>query len=182
MIHEWSHLARGDVWRWRLSTIVGIVFFYQPLFWWLRRQLRLCQDYLADSHAAASPYPMAGEGPGEGAADSTAREDYAQFLVSLAHRRLGLPGTLALSVGDGRSNLYRRVTMLLANRQPLMQHLRWSRRIAIAATAIALIARPGLHHPINLRRRAVVRQARGANRGNRQIAGPAIVVEINSGR
>ena len=155
LIHEWSHLSRGDVWRWRLSTIVGIVFFYQPLFWWLRRQLRLCQDYLADSHAAtasapsaladpttspSSPSPLAGEGRGEGVSISTAHEDYAQFLVSLAHRRLGLPGTLALSVGDGRSNLYRRVQMLLENRQPLAQHLRWPRRIAIAVAAIALIA------------------------------------------
>jgi beta-lactamase regulating signal transducer with metallopeptidase domain len=142
LIHEWSHLARGDVWRWRLSTLVGILFFYQPLFWILRRQLRLCQDYLADSHAAtsSSPSPLAGEGRGEGDSASTAREDYAQFLVSLAHRRLGLPGTLALSIGDGRSNLYRRVQMLLENRQPLAQHLRWPRRFAIAATAIALIA------------------------------------------
>ena len=72
LLHEWSHLARGDVRRWRLSTIVGILFFYQPLFWWLRRQQRLCQDFLADSHAAASPSPW-GEGGGEGAAASTAR-------------------------------------------------------------------------------------------------------------
>ena len=141
LLHEWSHLARGDVWRWRLSTIVGILFFYQPLFWWLRRQQRLCQDFLADSHAAtaSSPSPSTGEGRGEGAATSTAREDYAQFLVNLAHRRLGLPA-LALSIGDGRSNLYRRVRMLLENRQPLAQHLRWPRRIAIAAAAIAMIA------------------------------------------
>ena len=125
LVHEWSHLARGDVLRWRLSTCVNMLFFYQPLAWWLRRQLRLCQDYLADSHAAG---------------EAAAREDYAQFLVSLAHRRLGLPGTLALSVGDGRSNLYRRVTMLLENRQPLAQHLRWPRRLAIATAAIALIA------------------------------------------
>ena len=125
LVHEWSHLARGDVWRWRLSTGVNMLFFYQPLAWWLRRQLRLCQDYLADSHAAG---------------EAAVHEDYAQFLVSLAHRRLGLPGTLALSVGDGRSNLYRRVQMLLENRQPLAQHLRWPRRLAIAVAAIALIA------------------------------------------
>jgi beta-lactamase regulating signal transducer with metallopeptidase domain/5-hydroxyisourate hydrolase-like protein (transthyretin family)/protocatechuate 3,4-dioxygenase beta subunit len=125
LIHEWSHLGRGDVWRWRLSTVVGILFFYQPLFWWLRRQQRLCQDYLADSQAAGQ---------------SAAREDYAKFLVNLAHCRLGLPGALALSVGDGRSNLYRRVLMLLENRQPLAQHLRRARALTIAAAAIAIIA------------------------------------------
>ena len=136
LVHEWSHLARGDVWRWRLSTCVNMLFFYQPLAWWLRRQLRLCQDYLADSHAAG---------------EAAAREDYAQFLVSLAHRRLGLPGTLALSVGDGRSNLYRRVQMLLENRQPLAQHLRWPAPIGNRHRGHRT-DRPVLRHPLDLRR------------------------------
>ena len=49
--------------------------FYQPLFWWLRRQLRLCQDYLADDRAAAL----------------ASAEDYAAYLVRLARaHRTGL--------------------------------------------------------------------------------------------
>ncbi|HJZ56604.1 MAG TPA: M56 family metallopeptidase, partial [Gemmataceae bacterium] len=92
LTHEWSHVERGDVRRWYLVTFAQIVLFYQPLFWWLRRQLRLSQDYLADARAAAQ------------ADDPT---DYAEYLVTLARRRLGVPG-LALGITDRRSNLTRR--------------------------------------------------------------------------
>src|SRR5581483_10894674 len=51
LAHEWSHVERGDSWRWYLAGMAQFLFFYQPLFWWLRRQLRLCQDYLADARA-----------------------------------------------------------------------------------------------------------------------------------
>ena len=53
LAHEWSHVERRDAWAWNLASVAGFVLFHQPLFWWLRRQLRLCQDYLADDQAAA---------------------------------------------------------------------------------------------------------------------------------
>ena len=68
LAHEWSHVERRDWWAWNLAALAGAVLFYQPLFWWLRRQLRLCQDYLADDRAAALGSP----------------EDYAAYLVRLA--------------------------------------------------------------------------------------------------
>ena len=68
LAHEWSHVEKRDAWAWNLACLAGLVLFYQPLFWWLRRQLRLCQDYLADARAVAA-----------GSA-----EDYAAFLVRLA--------------------------------------------------------------------------------------------------
>src|SRR5207302_8833930 len=52
LAHEWSHVERRDAWTWHLASLAGLLFFYQPLFWWLRRQLRLCQDFLADACAA----------------------------------------------------------------------------------------------------------------------------------
>ena len=85
-----------DAWTWNLACLAGLVLFYQPLFWWLRRQLRLCQDYLADARAAAA-----------GSA-----EDYAAFLVRLARIRRSAPAVPALGIGDRRSNLYRRIIML----------------------------------------------------------------------
>jgi beta-lactamase regulating signal transducer with metallopeptidase domain len=106
LAHEWSHVERRDVWTWNLATLGQFFFFYQPLYWWLRRQLRLCQDYLADARAAAQ------------AADA---EDYAEYLVSLARRPLGGPIPATLGMGDRRSNLYRRVLMLIHNREPLEQ-------------------------------------------------------------
>ncbi len=98
--------------------------FYQPLFWWLRRQLRLCQDYLADDRAAAIGSP----------------EDYAAYLVRLARARqsgLALP---ALGVGDRRSNLYRRVVMLSQDREPWERRCRTPGAWPPALVAVVVIA------------------------------------------
>src|SRR5205085_1321511 len=103
--------------------LVQLLFFYQPLFWWLRRQLRLCQDYLADARAA------------EQAAEA---EDYAAYLVALARRRLAAPAA-ALGIGDRRSHLYRRVTMLLETRQPLERRCLAPWSLAAAGAALALL-------------------------------------------
>ena len=112
LAHEWSHVERRDAWAWNLACLAGLVLFYQPLFWWLRRQLRLCQDYLADARAAAA-----------GSA-----EDYAAFLVRLARVRRSGPAVPALGIGDRRSNLYRRVIMLVQDHEPLERRCRaaWS--------------------------------------------------------
>jgi beta-lactamase regulating signal transducer with metallopeptidase domain len=37
LAHEWSHVEQGDAWAWYLACLAGIVLFYQPLSWWLRR-------------------------------------------------------------------------------------------------------------------------------------------------
>ncbi len=126
LAHEWSHVERGDLWRWNLATLAQPFFFYQPLFWWLRWQLRLCQDYLADARAA------------EQAAET---EDYAAYLVALAARRHSGPA-LALGIGDHRSNLYRRITMLLQTCQPLERRCvpRWTLGTALTALLLLIAA------------------------------------------
>ena len=131
LAHEWSHVERRDARAWNLTAIAGMVLFYQPLFWWLRRQLRLCQDYLADDRAASAGSP----------------EDYAAYLVRLARdpgraSRAGLP---ALGVLDHPSNLSRRVAMLINDRAPLEHRcpMSWSLGTA-AATVLAILVAAGL--------------------------------------
>ena len=126
LAHEWSHVERRDAWAWNLACLAGLVLFYQPLFWWLRRQLRLCQDYLADDRAAAA-----------GSA-----EDYAAFLVRLARVRRSAPAVPALGIGDRRSNLYRRVVMLVQDHEPLERRCRaaWSLSAATAAAVVIVVA------------------------------------------
>jgi beta-lactamase regulating signal transducer with metallopeptidase domain len=52
LAHEAAHLASKDArGRW-IAAAFQVVFYYQPLFWWLRRHLQLCQEYLADAQAA----------------------------------------------------------------------------------------------------------------------------------
>jgi beta-lactamase regulating signal transducer with metallopeptidase domain/protocatechuate 3,4-dioxygenase beta subunit len=124
LAHEWSHVERRDIWTWHLAAIAQFLFFYQPLFWWLRRQLRLCQDYLADARAAEQ---------------AAMAEDYADYLVGLARRRLGAPVPLALGIADRRSNLYRRIIMLINNRQPLERRCRWLWTLAVTLGAAVLL-------------------------------------------
>jgi beta-lactamase regulating signal transducer with metallopeptidase domain len=94
--HELTHLRRHDAWSCLLFGVAQPVFFYLPWFWWLRRQVRLCQEYVADAAAAELPEPV---------------EDYAQFLLGLTMAPavpVGATGVLGNS-----SDLFRRVTMLL---------------------------------------------------------------------
>src|SRR4029077_6399856 len=93
LAHEWSHVERRDSWAWNLALVSGFALFYQPLFWWLRRQLRLCQDFLADDRAAGLGSP----------------ENYAAYLVALARCRIVDTSLPALGIGDRRSNLHRRI-------------------------------------------------------------------------
>ena len=66
LAHEWTHIERHDFRAWFVAGLARVLFFYQPLMWWLRRQLRLCQDFVADAQASRqAPQP----------------EDYAEFLT-----------------------------------------------------------------------------------------------------
>ncbi len=103
LAHEWAHVARHDFRAWLLAGLARALFFYQPLVWWLRRQLRLCQDFLADAQAAGQASQV---------------EDYAEFLTALAAKEKWRPAALGLGMRPGKSELYRRVIMLLKN-QPL---------------------------------------------------------------
>lgn len=94
--HELTHLSRRDPWSCWAFGMAQAVYFYLPWFWWLKRQVRLCQEFVADAAAAAQ---------GRWA------DEYAQFLVSLARSPAAPVG--AMGVIGNKSDLYRRITMLL---------------------------------------------------------------------
>lgn len=125
LAHELSHVERGDFGNVVLALIAQLVCFYQPLFWWLRRQMNLCQDFLADSRAAHT---------------TGTAEDYAEFLVGLATSRWqpGLPATLGIR--DSKSHLSHRVIQLLETSEPLQPHC--GRRVAVGSvlSAVAFLA------------------------------------------
>lgn len=125
LAHEWSHVRRRDALGLWLTAAVRLVCFYQPAFWWLRRQLILSQDYLADSFAA-------------GGGDEESRAGYAEFLVSLARRRAAAAPTAALGIGDRPSNLSRRVRMLVGSPLPVAERGRSWVLGSIAAGALLL--------------------------------------------
>src|SRR5262249_34282879 len=124
LTHEWSHVERSDLARWYLANLVSVLFWWQPLAWWLRRQLRLDQDYLADALAAQ----QAGE-----------PEDYATYLVTLARCSLQRPIPAALAISGRRSNLSRRVLMLLSSPVPLRNRCPGPWNLTLALAMLALV-------------------------------------------
>jgi hypothetical protein len=98
--HELTHLRRRDAWSALLFGLAQAVYFFVPWFWRLRREARLCQEYVADAHAAES-----------------APADYAQFLLRWA--RSGRLPAGAAGVSGGSSDLFRRIAMLLHQSSPV---------------------------------------------------------------
>jgi beta-lactamase regulating signal transducer with metallopeptidase domain len=101
--HEWAHIRNGDL-RWlALTRLLNIALFAQPLFWWLRREIRADQEALADAAASA----ICGDG----------RVAYAETLVGWArsaHRaHTGALAAAALALWERPSMLRRRVRLLL---------------------------------------------------------------------
>src|SRR5262249_8432124 len=55
--HELTHLRRGDAVTSLLFGLARVLFYVLPWYWWLRRQVRLCQEYVADAAATEQGEP-----------------------------------------------------------------------------------------------------------------------------
>ncbi|MBL8825050.1 MAG: hypothetical protein JNJ77_20850 [Planctomycetia bacterium] len=124
LAHELTHLRRRDAWGCLLLALGGAFYFHVPWYWWMKRHVRLAQEYLAD--AAAVKFSSAVE--------------YAQYLVSLTScsSRPTLASSQATGVFETPSDLYRRVHMLLHQRSVLERGTpRWW-TVTAAASFLAL--------------------------------------------
>ncbi len=101
IVHELAHLARRDHWIGWLELTVSCAWWWNPVFWYVRRQLHDNAELACDAWAAAL-FP-------EG------KRDYARALVDLAERDLlQTAAGPALGVGDGSRKLFeRRLVMIL---------------------------------------------------------------------
>lgn len=96
--HEHAHVERHDAISWILTNVVRAIVFPQPVYWWIRRQIRLSQEFIADSRAAQSGLSVA---------------DYAQMLVDLSvHQGYRPHACQAVGAFRSRSDLYRRIQVL----------------------------------------------------------------------
>jgi RNA polymerase sigma-70 factor (ECF subfamily) len=134
LAHEWSHIARGDLRSWQLCTLLGWLYFHQPLYWHLRRRLYANQDYLADAAAAER---------GETA------EDYAEFLTSSAWGVVSPALATGLGIGGRDSDLHRRILMLVQRGVPLERKcprgwnvVAWPLAVMLVAAAACLLPGP----------------------------------------
>ncbi|HLW67380.1 MAG TPA: M56 family metallopeptidase [Gemmataceae bacterium] len=126
--HELAHLERGDLHTGLWLALAQILYFPLPWFWWLRGQITLAQEFVADASAAAV---------------TNRTDDYASFLLELS-RRLALPrcrNAAATGVLGKPSDLYRRIAMLLNHPQGVERRCPrgWTMLAAGGFLAIALV-------------------------------------------
>jgi beta-lactamase regulating signal transducer with metallopeptidase domain len=125
LAHEWAHIRHGDLWLLALERLLLPLLAWHPLFWWLRRGVRLDQELLADAAAAGSE-------PAE----------YAEALLVWAKdAKQPRHGLVALAMWEHPSTLSRRVAMLLDPRRPVAGRIsRWYWAAAAGAILPALAA------------------------------------------
>jgi len=141
LLHELAHVERGDPWAGLAGSLAQALWFPWPQAWWVRAQLRLDQEFLADRRAAAD-FGTAGT--------------YAASLVDLADPGAGPPSapapapapattpatTPARAPASPGSDFVRRVLMLVRCPFPVEDRppLWWRRALPPAAVLGVLIA------------------------------------------
>jgi beta-lactamase regulating signal transducer with metallopeptidase domain len=124
--HELAHVRRGDHWVAWLELSAGIVWWWNPLFWLVRRRLRETAEMACDAVAIS--------------ANPESRREYAELLLELsAGFKTGAPApVLAVSAGTP-SSFERRLSMILSDR--VSGKMSWWG--LLAAILFALVALPG---------------------------------------
>ncbi len=118
LAHEWKHIERSDLFTWGLASLLQPLLWMQPFYWTLLRELRVGQDQIADQFAAKK---------------ARQNVDYAATLVQFSK---SYEATLmgALSMAGSKSNVYRRVEMLLNSKFPLAHASR--RKVVLGLVAL----------------------------------------------
>jgi len=123
--HELAHLRRRDHWITWLELGASILWWWNPLFWFVRRQLRETAEMSCDALAIA--------------ANPESRHDYAKLLLQLSSQTSsGVPAPV-LAVGAGNvASFERRLKMILSSN--VSGKLSW--RGALSMAVLAVIALP----------------------------------------
>jgi beta-lactamase regulating signal transducer with metallopeptidase domain/membrane-associated protease RseP (regulator of RpoE activity) len=119
--HELTHVRRRDAWSCLLFGLGQGLYFFWPWFWWLRRAVRLSQEFIADAAVVRLAGPA---------------EDYAEFLLSFTTAPAVPVG--ATGVMGNSSDLFRRVTMLLKSPKRMERTVSWRWTLATAGGLLAL--------------------------------------------
>lgn len=133
LAHEWSHIQLHDLLTWQLASFCQVFLWMQPCYWVLRRELRVAQDQLADQFAIEQ---------------TQEHITYAKTLLDLskARQRL-LPG--ALTMAGNKSNLYRRIEMMMNEN---FRIVRATRKSTLLLLAVLFVAAGGLMTSLELTR------------------------------
>ena len=135
IVHELTHIRRGDLWLLALCRWLTVVFFAHPGIWWLQRQMRIDQELLADAAASAKMKPVR----------------YAELLLLWSCKQSRLPN-FGVKMAQA-TLLHRRIAVLLDERVRIddvpSRRLKRSTAIvtAISVMALSLITLKPQAHP-----------------------------------
>jgi beta-lactamase regulating signal transducer with metallopeptidase domain len=124
--HELAHVIRKDAVGNALFNLAMLVFYFHPVYWFIRRQAFLARELIADDFAS----------------HATDRYRYASDLLALAESRLAChPRRLeSVAMFIFTNQLARRITMLVGRRKSLAMALSVQMRAAFLVAGIALLA------------------------------------------
>jgi beta-lactamase regulating signal transducer with metallopeptidase domain len=123
--HELAHVRRGDHWVAWLELVAGVVWWWNPLFWFVRRRLRETAEMACDALAIGT--------------NPESRRQYAEMLLELsAGFQSGAPAPVLAVRAGTPSSFERRLIMILSDRVSGKR----SARGILAAVCLALVALP----------------------------------------
>jgi beta-lactamase regulating signal transducer with metallopeptidase domain len=126
IVHELAHIARRDHIVGWVELVAGVAWWWNPLFWSVRRALREQAELACDAWVI-SVLP-------------NGRRAYAESLLALSSLGAVPPASIAAVVGvraSSRRVLERRLVMIMKGRAPL--RLPWAGLIALAIVAVATL-------------------------------------------
>ncbi len=123
--HELAHLRRRDHWITWLELIASTLWWWNPLFWFVRRQLRETAEISCDALAIA--------------VNPASRHEYAELLLQFSSRSTGGSSAPVLALGAGNvASFERRLKMILSSNVSG----KLSTRGALTMAFLAVIALP----------------------------------------
>jgi beta-lactamase regulating signal transducer with metallopeptidase domain len=125
LAHESTHILNRDLQWVAVARALFVALWANPLFWLMKRRLRLDQETLADAAAA----------------EFTTRQQYAEQLVAWARDVRSRPAmhlSSAVGLWEGPSQLRQRIAILLDERLTVLRNC--SRRWRIASVALCGMA------------------------------------------
>lgn len=126
IVHELAHVKRRDHWVGWLELVAGCIWWWNPLFWYVRHQLRENAELACDAWVVGTL--------------PTGRRAYAEALLAVCEcvSKLTAPIPAVGATASGRHAIERRLNMILRGQSPF----RLSRGGSLAAVVLAATALP----------------------------------------
>jgi uncharacterized protein (TIGR03067 family) len=126
LLHELAHVARRDHLVRCLELVALVPFWWNPLAWWARRELRRAEEECCDAHVVWHL--------------PESRREYGRALVkTLEFLSAGAPAASTAASAFGKPFFKRRIEMILKSSQnPKMSRAGWAAMLVLAAAVVPL--------------------------------------------